>query len=503
MEKHAGKRAVIYARFSSSAQREESIEGQVRDNTAYIEREGMTLCGVYADKAISGQTDKRPQFQRMMRDAERGIFDVVVCWKHDRFARDRFDAAIYKKHLKENGVSVLYSQEVVIETPEGIILDGLMDSFSEYYSVNLGQTTRRGMYDAALKHKVITSVAYGYRIGNDGRYEIKPGEAAVVHRIFRDYAAGVSPTVIAEALDNAGYRIHGKPVRAGTLTNMVRNVRYKGVYRYADICDEDGVPPIVSPELWQRANDVVDARRYAPRAKADKYLLSGKVFCARCGDAMTGESATGRAGKMYRYYSCMTMKKKHACTNERVCAEWLDDLVVDALTEIVFSDELCEVIADRVSDYQERIADNSEQLAAEKRVRDLNKEIENLTVAIAAGGDVTILTKAINDRKELRDGAENELRDILSRSGVTFSRETILAWLHRFRETDFGETRWRSFLVRSFLSRVYVDGGGGKVILQLNYTGDCNGIELDVLKSAETSGEVVACFDLHSAGVTM
>ena len=105
--------AVIYARYSTDSQREESIEGQIRECTAYAEKNGFTVVKHYIDRAISAKTDNRPQFQQMIKDSERGIFDIIIVWKLDRFARNRYDSARYKTQLKRNGVKLVSATEVI------------------------------------------------------------------------------------------------------------------------------------------------------------------------------------------------------------------------------------------------------------------------------------------------------------------------------------------------------------------------------------------------------
>ena len=93
--------AVIYARYSSDNQREESIEGQIRECTAYAEKNGITIVKHYIDRAISAKTDNRPEFQQMIKDSDKKLFDIVLVWKLDRFARNRYDSARYKTQLKK------------------------------------------------------------------------------------------------------------------------------------------------------------------------------------------------------------------------------------------------------------------------------------------------------------------------------------------------------------------------------------------------------------------
>ena len=104
--------AVIYARYSSDNQREESIEGQIRECTAYAEKNGITIVKHYIDRAISAKTDNRPEFQQMIKDSDKTLFDIVLVWKLDRFARNRYDSARYKTQLKKNGVKLMSATEI-------------------------------------------------------------------------------------------------------------------------------------------------------------------------------------------------------------------------------------------------------------------------------------------------------------------------------------------------------------------------------------------------------
>ena len=146
-------KAVIYARYSSDSQREESIEGQIRECTEYAERSGITILRSYIDRALSARTADRPEFQRMIRDSETGLFDTVLVWKLDRFSRDRYDSAHYKHILKKNGVKVISAKENISDGPEGIILESMLEGYAEYYSAELSQKIQRGQMENAMKCK--------------------------------------------------------------------------------------------------------------------------------------------------------------------------------------------------------------------------------------------------------------------------------------------------------------------------------------------------------------
>ena len=120
--------AVIYARYSSDNQREESIEGQIRECTAYAEKNGITVIKHYIDRAFSAKTDNRPEFQQMIKDSGKKLFDVVLVWKFDRFARNRFDSANYKMILKKNGVHLISVMEPIAEGSQGILVETLLET---------------------------------------------------------------------------------------------------------------------------------------------------------------------------------------------------------------------------------------------------------------------------------------------------------------------------------------------------------------------------------------
>ncbi len=146
-------RGVIYARYSSDNQREESIEGQLRECKEYAEKNDIQIIGTYTDRALSAKTDNRPDFQKMIKDSTDKNFEVVLVWKLDRFARNRFDSAYYKNVLRRNGVKVLSATELISQNAEGILLESMLEGYAEYYSAELSEKVLRGLTENALKCK--------------------------------------------------------------------------------------------------------------------------------------------------------------------------------------------------------------------------------------------------------------------------------------------------------------------------------------------------------------
>ena len=184
---------VIYARYSSDNQREESIEGQLRECQAFAKKNDIVLLEPYIDRALSAKTDNRPNFQKMIKDSAAKKFDVVIVWKLDRFARNRYDSAHYKSLLRKNGVRVMSATEAISEGAEGILLESMLEGMAEYYSAELSEKVVRGLTENALKCKYNGGkVPIGYRIDEQQYFQIDPLVAPAVLDAFKSYAKGAT-----------------------------------------------------------------------------------------------------------------------------------------------------------------------------------------------------------------------------------------------------------------------------------------------------------------------
>ena len=274
-------RGVIYARYSSDNQREESIEGQLRENTAYAKKNGIEIVGTYIDRAVSAKTDNRPEFQRMIKDSAKKGFDVVIVWKLDRFARNRFDSARYKAALKKNNVRVISATEAISEGAEGIILESVLEGMAEYYSAELAEKVTGGMTENALKCKFNGgTLPYGYMVGEDQHLQVNPAQAPVVIEMFRRYAGGESMTSIIEDLNARGIRTsRGNRFDKNSLSRIFANRKYIGEYKFRDVVVPNGVPAIVSEDLFQRVAVRTKQNQHAQgKSKApETYILTTKA----------------------------------------------------------------------------------------------------------------------------------------------------------------------------------------------------------------------------------
>ena len=193
------KTAVIYARFSSHAQTEQSIEGQLRECYDYAKRNDLTIVSEYIDRALTGTTDKRPQFLKMIDDSKKKHFEYVLVYQLDRFARNRYDSANYKAKLKKNGVRVLSAKENISDDASGILIEGVLESMAEYYSAELSQKVKRGIRESLTKGYFIGGYGlFGYDVV-DKRWVINSFEADVVRDVFNRYRNGEKVADTAEA----------------------------------------------------------------------------------------------------------------------------------------------------------------------------------------------------------------------------------------------------------------------------------------------------------------
>ena len=175
--------AVIYARYSSDNQREESIEGQIRECTAYAEKNGITVVKHYIDRALSAKTDNRPDFQQMIKDSEKRLFDIVLVWKLDRFARNRYDSAHYEYQLERNHVKLVSATEPISDGPAGIMVKSMLTGMAEYYSAELSEKVVRGMTENVLKGKYNGgTIPIGYTVDEEKFFQIDPFESSLCGR---------------------------------------------------------------------------------------------------------------------------------------------------------------------------------------------------------------------------------------------------------------------------------------------------------------------------------
>lgn len=451
----------LYLRFSNEKQKEQSIEGQLRDCRAYCKQHNYRIIAIYVDRAKTGrkQVTKRVSFQQMILDSAKGLWDFVVVWQLDRFARNRYDSAIYKAKLRQHNVRVVSSMESISTKPEGIILEAVLEGMAEYYSAELSVKVSRGMKESAIKGMSVGGVLpLGYKIEGK-KYVIDPVTAPIAQEAFNLYANGATVADICVQFNAKGYKtVKGGEFNKNSFHRMFRNERYIGVYQHGDIRHESGaMPRLISQEVWDRVQERIKEVNQGPargKAKVD-YLLSGKLYCGHCQDTMVGESGKGKGGKVYNYYSCSSRKKKKGCDKRPVRKEWIEDVVAqDAMA--LLTDEVIEEIADiAIRQSELDIEKNTVIPALEEELKETATAITNIISMVEKGVASTTLAKRLSELEKKQKTLARDL-ERERKNAFVVDKYQVMFWLNHFKDGDIEDPVFRRQLIALLVNSVTV-----------------------------------------------
>lgn len=466
----------LYLRYSSSAQSDQSIEGQLRDCRRYCKANGYRIAAVYVDRAATARKDltKRVQLMRLIADSARGHWSYVVVWKLDRFARNRNDAAMMKMRLKKNNVQLRSATEHITDSPESILLEAVLEGMAEFFSAELSQKVSRGMRETALKCRSVGGQCpLGYKV-KDGAILVDPLTAPIVQEAFQLYASGKPVSEICEIFNSKGYRTSkGSPFNKNSFRSMFKNERYIGVYTYKDMRIENGVPAIINKELFDAVQKQIVKTQEAParsRAKI-QYLLSGKLFCGHCGARMNGESGVGSNGQLYRYYTCFTRKEGGRCRKKPLPKDYIETLVAqDAMG--LMNEALIEEIADlAVAQSEKDIRETSRVPELTARLKELDKSIGNIITAVEKG----VASDSMLERLMALEGEKKSVaRQLKEEEKLVYrvDRKQVVYWLRSFLIGDIQDEDFRRKLLDLLVNSVTVwdDPDGIRVTAAYNLT---------------------------------
>lgn len=479
---NAPKLGVIYARYSSANQREESIEQQVAECRIFAEAQGITVLDVYADAAQTGRNDKRQSYQKLLADARHGGFSYILAYKSSRISRNMVDALVFETEMMRNGIKVLYAKEEFGNNAAGRFALRTMMNVNQFYSENMGEDIKRAKDDNARQCKANGIIPYGYKKGPDGKLEIDENTAPIVQEIFRRVRSGENYIDIANDLNARGLKTRqGNPWNKGSFHIMLKSERYLGVYIYKDIRIEGGNPAIIDLETFMEVQKIVsDKAKIRGRHRSDEdYLLTGKLFCGKCKARMVGMSGTGKGGDVYRYYSCSTRRQTGECDKEHVQKDYIEQEVAKAVRDYVLRDDVIEWMIRTVMEFQDRMDITAEINQLEQQIADNENATANLMKAIEQG----IITQTTKDRMFALEEEKAELRKQLAEAkarDISVSPQEIRTYLNSFRRGDVSDPSYQARLFDAFLTAVFVYDDKLKIVFDM-YDGTGKTVDVELL----------------------
>lgn len=425
----------------------------------------------------------------MISDSNTRKFQVVLVWKLDRFSRNRFDSAFYKRKLSLNNVKVVSATEPISNTPEGIMLESLLEGMAEYYSAELAEKVSRGHKENALKGIYNGGpVPLGYMIDQAHHYQIDPLTAPLVKEVFKRYADGDQIKDLYQSLNARGLRTsQGTPFNRNSFRRLLQNRRYLVEYRYKDVVTPGAIPAIIDVATFDKVQARCRVNRQAhSHAKAEEaFILTTKAFCGECGALFAGESGKSHTGAVHYYYKCGTAKRegRKKCSMKPIRKEKLENLVLRTAIRYVLQDEMVDRIAGLVVNYTTQ--ENKRLPALRSELREVNKKITNLIAAIEQG----IISSSTKERLDRLEEQKTTLEISICQEELErpiLTKEQVVYWFEQFKASDLSDIVTCKGIIDSFINAVYIYRTKIKIIFNFK-KGDRQ------ISFLEVKGSSVAC----------
>lgn len=450
------KKVVIYARYSSDNQREESIEAQLRICYEYITNKKFVCVGEYIDRAFTGRNVLRPDFQRLIEDSSKGLFDTVLILKLDRFSRNTEETIKYINILQDYGVELISVIEKFDNSPEGELMRNMMSNMSQFYVRNLARSVHHGLTQNALK-----SIATGgtppiglKKSSITKKYEIDEAEEIIVKKIFEMYVEGKTHPQIIRELNDCGYtNKKGNQFTKNSLLSILRNEKYVGTYVWNKsvaknskgkrngnkqkpeseiIRIPNAIPQIVDTEIFEKAQELIKARAKGdvPRRSSTTYVLSGLIQCG-CGSHMHGNRRKAKSRPNpnwkekpeYVSYRCGGQKSGASpdCNVPEIRKEYLEAFVFDELEKLICDENNLEYLLGLLNNrvLQEAKTNQGKVDIVKGKLVKVEKEISNLVKAIANGVDAEEIVDELSKKKGYKAELGIELSRLQNSNGTT------------------------------------------------------------------------------------
>lgn len=451
---------VIYARFSSYSQTEQSIEGQLRVCKEYAERNKINIINEYIDRATTGTNDNRPEFQRMIEDAKEKQFDQILVYKFDRFSRKKYDNVIYKHKLAQYGIKVISATEIITDTPEGDMMEGLLEMFAEMYSKDLSQKVKRGIKESVIKGNFIGGkILYGYKV-EDKKILIDEKTAPAVRYLFEEYANGKSKKQIIKELNQKGFKTNtGKPLKYNSFQNNLSNKKYIGIFDNGELKNDNYYPAIIERDLFDKVQIKLAEHKHQPATQKAKieYLLTGKIFCGYCGAPMVGISGTSHTSKKHHYYACSNRYKKHTCQKSNERKESLERYVVEQTLNYVLTEDQIENIANGMLEKWNKNTTSIKIKEYEKQLEKIERDLDKC-FDMFFNADNEEMQKRMNEKSKSlsieKQDIQNELKKLKLMQVITHTKNEVKTLLAKFLDGKIEDIDYQRKIINKFVNSI-------------------------------------------------
>lgn len=464
---------VIYARFSSHGQNEQSIEAQVRICKEYAENKGIKTINIYTDKAKTGTNDARPAFQRMIKDAQSGAFQYIIVYMFDRFARNRRDSIMYKELLKEKyGIRVVSALEPIAEDEGGEFYEMFLEWNAEKYSKRLSKRVKDGI-DINVANGTFCGgyLVYGYKIlieplnGKPGKNKktviIDEDNAKIVKYIFESYDKGISKKEIARVLNAQGLRYNDKPFKGRTFDKWLINQKYTGEFYFGGRLCKNMYPAIIDKDLFLRVQKRVAENKYVSGGMATAkvpYLLTGKLFCGHCGTKMVADGGTSRTGVQHHYYSCKKMKK-HECHKRRENKDALEFYITSCVVDFLSDKDNVDVIVTDVFNYYEKRTDEKNLKSIQKKIANVKKYVNELADAFVKAKSKLLqetIEKKMSEYEIMLNNLSEQQAKLELERGYRFTKQDIFDFINELLKGDKHDKDYQRQIIDNLVSQIYI-----------------------------------------------
>ena len=490
---------VAYYRYSSSSQNEASIEQQRELVHRWAASQGLVVFSEYEDAAKSGTTADRPGYQLLLRELPKIKPAYVVVWKNDRLARDRAELLLAKRAIRSAGARLHYIEGISPnDSPDSVLTEGILDSFAEYYSLQLSANIRRGQNYNAERALSNGQKLFGYAVDTNKRYIPDPQTAPILTQVFSDYASGISMQKICHRLNAQGIRTtRGGKFAPKNLNKILKNRAYIGEYSYGKHVIKDGMPRLVDDLTFEKVqhrfalNKRLGAKTLAELTAqgddAPDYWLTGRTYCLDCGGSMEGVSGTSKTGRTYRYYYCLNQRKK-TCSAKPIRKEEIETRIEEIIESFLSDPEMLASLAvDMADHYRKAHGQGNEVLKAlETRRKDVEIQLANFVKAISQGIFNDTTAEAMRALDEQKCDLNQAIQTENVKTALFEDEASISSFYKRFAQATIDTPETREQLFEYFVDKIFI--GRDQIIIASYYHDSTAPIEFEDLEEALTSG---------------